>query len=390
MCHATTRAYRTAFPQANCVGLCGDARWEQFLDVSVRLRDSRRHVCRVVTAWQSFVRLLQPRTDRSTAKNSRRNQIAGVSGVVRHALSLLRHKVGGLQKLLRPWHSCVRPVERLRCVLGGYGTASVAEAHPRKDRQRRGLFARELPLGHARRAISKSTPLHLRGGRRPTGDSRGIRQETRYQSFQSLFSHQKMGIIGTCVVAAVPSIAYSQIPRLANQYHRPVTQEIRLVWGLNAPLATFFAQLHQESSFRADAKSPYAGGLAQFVPSTAVWLTEIYPELGKAAPFEPQWAIRAWAKYTRHLYDRILNVRDDCSRYAMMLSAYNGGAGNLNKQRRAAAAAGKDPNRWFWHVETVRVRAQWAHTENTSYPKRIIFVLQPRYVAVLWGRGVKC
>lgn len=184
--------------------------------------------------------------------------------------------------------------------------------------------------------------------------------------------------------------AEAQIPTAATQYRRPVIQAIRFEWGLNAPLATFFAQLHQESGYRADARSPYAGGIAQFVPATATWLSEVYPELGTAAPFEPEWAIRAWAKYTRHIFERIPNVSDDCSKFSMMLSAYNGGAGNLNKQRRAAAAAGKDPNRWFGSVETVKVRAEWAHVENTGYPKRIIFVLQPRYVTARWGRGVKC
>lgn len=187
-----------------------------------------------------------------------------------------------------------------------------------------------------------------------------------------------------------PAMVEAQIPRIALQYQRGLTREMRLVWGLNAPVATVAAQLHQESSWKADAQSPYAGGLAQFTSDSARWLSEVYPEVGMAAPFEPQWALRAVATYDKHLFDRVLNAANECERWAFVLSGYNGGSGNVLKQRRAAAVLGKDPNRWFGSVEGVRVRAEWAHKENSAYPYRILILLQPRYVDARWGRGVTC
>lgn len=192
------------------------------------------------------------------------------------------------------------------------------------------------------------------------------------------------------VLVLFPTVLEAQIPRQALPYRRSVTQEARLVWGLNAPLATFFAQLHQESGFRADARSPYAGGLAQFTEATAKWIAEVYPDLGEAAPFEPEWAIRAFVRYDKHLFDRVLHATTECDRWAFTLSGYNGGAGNVYKQRKAAALAGKDPNRWFGSVEYFRVRAQWAHDENRNYPRAILLKRQHLYVEGRWGRGVDC
>lgn len=189
----------------------------------------------------------------------------------------------------------------------------------------------------------------------------------------------------------IASAAEAQvIPRIALQYQRGLTREMRLVWGLSAPIATVAGQLHQESSWRSDAKSPYAGGLSQFTEQTAKWLADVYPEIGKAAPFEPEWALRAVSRFDKHLWDRVLNAVNDCERWAFVLSGYNGGSGLVLKQRRAASAAGANPNRWFGSVEYFRVRAEWAHAENKAYPRSILLKRQKPYVDALWGRGVDC
>lgn len=193
-----------------------------------------------------------------------------------------------------------------------------------------------------------------------------------------------------CVVSvfvlAVP-VSAQQIPRAAEQYRRQLVGNARLVWGLDAPIAVLASQIAQESGWRKDAKSPYAGGLAQFTPSTAEWISSKYSDLADNNPYEPSWALRAQSLYDKFLYDQ-QTAKTRCDRWAFTLSAYNGGAGNVIKQKRAAKAGGADPDRWFGSVERYKVRAQWAHDENYGYPRRILLRLQPMYLT--WGPGVDC
>ncbi|MDW9328117.1 transglycosylase SLT domain-containing protein, partial [Escherichia coli] len=66
------------------------------------------------------------------------------------------------------------------------------------------------------------------------------------------------------------------------------------------------AQLHQESGWRPDAVSPAgAQGLAQFMPATADWISQLMPGLNSREPFNPAWAIRALVSYDRWLWQRV-------------------------------------------------------------------------------------
>lgn len=187
----------------------------------------------------------------------------------------------------------------------------------------------------------------------------------------------------------IASVAEAQtIPRVALQYKRALIGNARLVWGLNAPIAVISGQIEQESSWRADARSPFAGGLAQFTPGTAADISRKYPELSDNAPFEPSWALRAVNLYDRDLHKLEPNAATECHRWAMTLSAYNGGRGWVDRQKRAAKARGLDDRKWFGSVENVRVRAQWAHDENRNYPRAILLKRQKNYVT--WGLGVDC
>lgn len=86
----------------------------------------------------------------------------------------------------------------------------------------------------------------------------------------------------------------AQPPQAALQYRDDVIRNARLEWGLSAPVADFAAQLHQESGWRPDAISPAgAQGLAQFMPATADWISQLIPMLSSREPFNPAWAIRA-------------------------------------------------------------------------------------------------
>lgn len=180
----------------------------------------------------------------------------------------------------------------------------------------------------------------------------------------------------------------AQPPAASKQYRSDLIRNARLDWGLNAPVADFAAQLHQESGWNPRAVSPVgAQGLAQFMPATAQWISDIMPELKANQPFNPAWSIRALTHYDRWIWQRV-NAVDNCQRMAMTLSGYNGGLGWVQRDQKLAAQRGLDRQRWFGHVATVnagRSAANWR--ENRHYPQRILLALAPRYLT--WG-GRSC
>jgi len=188
------------------------------------------------------------------------------------------------------------------------------------------------------------------------------------------------------VALAGPAVA---APPAAEPYRRAVTREMRLQFGLDAPVALMAAQIEQESAWNPLAQSPYAQGLAQFTPSTAAWISGAYPAtLSLNQPFEPGWAIRAMAQYDYVTYTGILVPRE-CDRWAMALSAYNGGPGWVQRDRRLCGSVGGcDPDKWFEHVELHTNRSPEAARENRGYPRRILLKLQANYLT--WGRAVTC
>ncbi|ECV5352110.1 transglycosylase SLT domain-containing protein [Salmonella enterica subsp. enterica] len=191
------------------------------------------------------------------------------------------------------------------------------------------------------------------------------------------------------VFAGVSTTAHAaEPPTAALRYRSDVIRSARVDWGLNAPVADIAAQLHQESGWNPAARSPVgAQGLAQFMPSTADWIAGVFPALSSREPYNPGWAIRALVSYDRWLWQRVA-VPDGCERMAMTLSAYNGGLGWVNRDRRLARTRGLDDARWFGVVETVnagRSAANWR--ENRHYPQRILHTLAPRYLS--WG-GASC
>jgi len=194
-----------------------------------------------------------------------------------------------------------------------------------------------------------------------------------------------MGLIA--VILLVPLIALAaDPPRESLRYQRELIGNARAVWGINAPVATFAAQVHQESMWRPAAVSPAgARGLAQFMPATSTWISGLYAELGENQPHNPGWALRALVRYDHWLWDRI-RATDDCERMAMTLSAYNGGLGWVYRDQKLAARRGADRGRWFDAVERYNAgRSAAAFRENRGYPRKILFRWQPLYAA--WGAG---
>jgi len=208
-----------------------------------------------------------------------------------------------------------------------------------------------------------------------------------------LFAARLLGVLMLAFVAlaACQPAAAQGIPATAERYHRELTRVVQQEWGLDGRVSVHAAQIHQESAWRPGVSS-HAGaqGLSQFMPGTSKWIAEIYPDLGQAAPYSPGWAMRAQARYNKFHWRRLSGTANACERWAMAMSAYNGGLGWVNRDRRLATAAGDDPARWFGHVERHTHRAGWAKRENRGYVRRILLELTPRYVTAGWQGGAPC
>lgn len=184
-----------------------------------------------------------------------------------------------------------------------------------------------------------------------------------------------------------------RIPEASARYRIAVNRAAGDAWGLDASPARLAAQLHQESGWRPDAQSKFALGLAQFTPATARWIPEACPQLGSFDPWDPLQSIRAAACYDALLARQQQPMRGNtlppCARWVYALRAYNGGAGWIDRERRATLAAGDDPDDWQ-AVERHRLRATWAHVENIGYPRRILLTLEPAYIAAGWSGTAVC
>lgn len=200
-----------------------------------------------------------------------------------------------------------------------------------------------------------------------------------------------VGIVLAIVLALLilgPLLAHAQIPHEAQKYRRDLVRNARLIWGMDAPIATFAGQIHQESGWKNDARSGYADGLAQFTPDTADWIGGVFPDLAERQPFNPAWALRALVRYDRYLWERMPATAPPCDRMAFALAAYNGGAGWVTRDRRKAKADGADADRWFGQVERYNAgRAPAFFAENRHYPRAILLRWEPLYARAGWGIG---
>ena len=188
-------------------------------------------------------------------------------------------------------------------------------------------------------------------------------------------------------VASATSQSYGGIPRDAIKYKRDLIRHSQNIVGLNAPIALFASQIHQESYWNFRAKSKYAHGLTQFTPSTADWIVTVFPGLKSPDVFNPMWSIRAMIRYDMWLHKRI-KANNECDKWAMVLSSYNGGLGWLLKDKNSARRKGLNPYLWWDNVSTVSNRAGWAYRENRDYPYRILYKHQPKYK--MWGTKYVC
>ncbi|PAV02012.1 lytic murein transglycosylase [Arsenophonus sp. ENCA] len=146
--------------------------------------------------------------------------------------------------------------------------------------------------------------------------------------------------------------------------------------------------MEHESSWQPGITNPIgAQGLGQFMPATTAWIGDLIPALADKAPLNPSWSLRAVVTFDHWLWQRVSAV-NRCEQMAMTLSAYNGGLGWVQRDRRLAQQQGLDSERWFGNIERVNAgRGQVAWHENRHYSRRILTVLAPRYLT--WG-GASC
>lgn len=188
-------------------------------------------------------------------------------------------------------------------------------------------------------------------------------------------------------VTAAPRVA---IPAASYLYRFKLEREVTARLGTTDATARIAAQVHQESRWRADARSPYAEGMAQFTPATGAWLVkDVCPEIGPHDPWDPNWSVRAAVCYDAWLHARVSGATP-CDRWAFTLSAYNGGLGWIARDKQRASASGADPARWFGQVELHSARARWAIAENRDYVRRILKSYEPAYIAAGWPGVAVC
>lgn len=186
-------------------------------------------------------------------------------------------------------------------------------------------------------------------------------------------------------VAEGIALADTGVPREALRYQRDLTRTAHATWGLDAPVAAFAAQIHQESGWNPQAVSHVgAKGMAQFMPATARWWCDLnHLSATDCQPTNPVWAMRGLVGYDRWLFERVRGT-SEFDRLWAALRAYNGGLGHWQKE---AATVRPALDRQTVDAACGKARRHISHcTENLGYPQRILIVLQPRYLR--WGRGV--
>lgn len=164
------------------------------------------------------------------------------------------------------------------------------------------------------------------------------------------------------------------IPARANDYRAYLHSEVTRQWGVTdehqSIVSVAAGTIHQESGWDPRAQSAYAKGLCQFTDPTwgdMVRLDDGLSVIGDV--WNPSAAIRAMVSYHKRLWAAY--PYED--RWPFVLSAYNGGAGNLNKDIDLTAKRGKYNTQVWWdNVELNSDRAPEFFKENRGYVSVIL------------------
>jgi len=191
-------------------------------------------------------------------------------------------------------------------------------------------------------------------------------------------------MITTILLTLSLTQALAPIDSVPKKYKRFLVRQVRFVWGMDEKPSTFAAQIRQESNWNKNANSPYAAGLTQFTPSTAKWISKLYPSLKNESPNQPKkltdmrydwkWSIKAMVRYDHLLYSKLTaRTLNDKTNWRLTLRAYNGGLGWIYKELAKCKVLNFDC--------CLRFRARVHCKENISYPAKILTKWKPKYEA---------
>jgi soluble lytic murein transglycosylase-like protein len=172
-----------------------------------------------------------------------------------------------------------------------------------------------------------------------------------------------------------------QIPREALAHRDNFIRIWRFYFALAQPPTIGFSQVHQESRWKTDARSPYASGMAQFTPATAAQYAMLLPPEVRArcpttagCPTDPNWALNALSLYDYNLHKGYSWAATGEDRWRLTLAAYNGGAHWLKRERVKA----NNSTRWA-DIAAACIRSTASCKENHDYPVLIIEKWLPVY-----------
>jgi soluble lytic murein transglycosylase-like protein len=184
-------------------------------------------------------------------------------------------------------------------------------------------------------------------------------------------------------LAMLCSVAHAQVPRAAMAYRSELIREAQFQFGIDAPVPIFGALVEHESGWRGDVVA-WDGGmsLGQLMPSTAKFLTDVYPDLGPVDAMNPSWSLRAMLRLNKYNYDR-LDAVDNCNRWGKTLFAYNAGRGYVTQKE----SKSPHPLVWWGLTENEATTQSPANAaESKDYPRVVIYKLQAKYIS--WGEIV--
>ena len=137
---------------------------------------------------------------------------------------------------------------------------------------------------------------------------------------------------------------FNALTKLFQKY----AQQYRFEWLMLVALG------YEESGLDQKARGPAGAiGVMQVKPSM---ISDISDDLPNIEEVEDN--IHAGVKYLRYIVDAYFNEPgiDQMNRELFAFAAYRSGSAEIVKLRRDAAAAGLDPNKWFYNVELVAAR----------------------------------
>lgn len=181
------------------------------------------------------------------------------------------------------------------------------------------------------------------------------------------------------IMLIVAVSAFAAIPQRAYLYFPILKEEHSLIWP-ESDIGIIGSQIAHESSWKEDVmrKEPsgvISYGLLQVLDVTYDELKKKNPLLLKGSPSEmlrARMGIRAGILYDKQMWILVSFADSTVDRYAMTLSAYNGGFGWLLRDRKLAELNGYSPNKWFGNTELFSKRSVHNYKINRRYVSEIL------------------